>query len=639
MPTTSCPTCNAPVAPYGAGRGRPRVYCSDACRKRSSDVRTGHRRKKTYRVKNAKPIIGVDSETISDDEGYTTLTLIAASDGAYIENREGIDSQDALNFLCDRPGELWTFYGDYDVIQWLKDFSFDALDQLRREGYAYWHEFKVHHIPRRVFQVWNRETGKSAIVYDVWPFAQSSFVKWLRDWNLTDEDTIARIENMKGQRNNFSQVSDEDIRAYTFDEVRLIATGVAQLKERVIASGYIPARWLGPGAVAAKALRVHNVKAHYPIEHEAVRTAAETAYYGGRVETSLVGRFPDSVYYYDINSAYPDQATRLPCLAHGEWKRTTRFDRTRTQLLQVTWDMGPDRRWGPFPVRLAPGSPLRYPSIGSGWYWNVEIAPWVDKVRIRKGYEWVPDCDHVPMDWLREIYDKRRALKDEGNPAEYALKLILNSCYGKLAQRVGAAPYFNPEWAGIITAGCRGRLGEIIARYPDEVLLTATDGLLASIELPIETDNGKLGAWSVPDVFDWVDIWQPGFYLLSDNYVRTRGFSARDIDPEAFRNAWDTLDILGQVPVARRRVIGYRLATAWGKPDMVGRWLDSTAYVSFDPAPRRILAEKVGSYSRTNAPYIDDDPDDTWQFGQEILAARRDDRYLDDGIPLGMDAD
>lgn len=634
-----CERCGKPLAgPYTARRR----FCNDACRIQN------HKQDKR-RARNV--VLGVDSETVTDPDGRSRLVLVACSDGEHIAG-ERLGSSDAFEFLLSRHGQLWSFFVDYDVNFWLADLPQSALDRLRRTNWTRWQGYRVHHIPRRVFEVWHKRTKRYACVYDAFPYVQTSFVTWLRNWSLAPAPVVARIERMKTQRANFAGVNRARILRYTQDEVKYIAEGVTQLQERIVSAGLRPARWLGPGAVAARALRDHKTRDHFP---RRTHPKAEQAYFGGRIETAAVGLVQGPLHYYDIASAYPAAAEFLPCFRHGKWSVANgsrlQMDGRSVALLDVEWKPRRGVRrpvWGPFPVRLASGVPLRYPTHGRGIYWSPEVVPWLKSddyaVTVRRAWVWRQRCQHEPLAWVRELYQRRQTLKRAGDPAEYALKLVLNSIYGKFAQRVGQAPYRCVEYAGLITATTRGRLAPLLQLYGAGVLVVATDGIIMRDKLPADVLGNELGQWGDAGTFEWADIWQPGFYILADGSIRTRGFTRHDVDVEGLRREWRDKFMLGTAQVARRRVIGYRLATHQNRMGDFCKWLDETSTLYYWPMPRRLPvldhaeSNRRGIWYRTTAPGpARETQAELEQMKRDYDNERRNAAYADDGEPFGFD--
>ncbi len=106
-------------------------------------------------------------------------------------------------------------------------------------------------------------------------------------------------------------------------------------------------------------------------------------------------------------------------------------------------------------------------------------------------YRSAADADAAsPFEFVRELYDLRRDLKlkeiqGEGyDILELAIKLCLNSIYGKFAQRIGGSEFDAPSsvcpYYAAITAGCRRRVLEAALLDPEAVVMFATDGLVST---------------------------------------------------------------------------------------------------------------------------------------------------------------
>ena len=98
-----------------------------------------------------------------------------------------------------------------------------------------------------------------------------------------------------------------------------------------------------------------------------------------------------------------------------------------------------------------------------------------------------------PFEFVRDLFLKRRKIKERSERAgrydirEKAIKLALNSIYGKLAQSVGgdgeAPAVANPYYAAATTAYCRRRLIEAALIDPHAIVFFATDGIVSTREL------------------------------------------------------------------------------------------------------------------------------------------------------------
>lgn len=575
--------------------------------------------------------IGVDGE--GEDGRYT---LLAACDEngfeRFIEDREGLDTERCLRFLLSLPSKpfVFGFAFSYDVNMILSSLSHDELFTLAQWGRVFWKEWRIAHVPGKALTITHRATKKTCIVWDLYPWIQSSFVRMLEDFDLADTATLERISSMKDQRSDFSQVSMDLIRTYCLEECRLLSKAVKMLLDLITASGYKTNVFYSPGSLSAAVMKVHKVN-DFRLEGEGgvLRDAIDEGYVGARAEVAQVGPIEGPLYESDINSAYPAATAELPCFAHGVWRKYRKGRPvTDTTLIRVKWKTKPNVLWGPFPVRPRVGS-LRFPTSGEAWIWGREarIGETVcSSFEILGGWQYVPRCDHRPFAYIAELYDKRRALKDEGSPLEYVYKLILNSTYGKLAQR----PYGATDptwrylpWAGLITSTVRATLMEqIVAVGQSHVVLCATDCLITDKPLKVHV-GPELGAWTVHE-YSELFIAGPGFYEAREEgeilcgidrctdakhhhpKVRNRGISRVNVEFAELRAAWDKDGREGNVEIQTRRFIGYRQALQYKETaDLWRQFVDVPMKKTMTLEPRREWRTSDASSGKSKPPSED----------------------------------
>jgi hypothetical protein len=269
------------------------------------------------------------------------------------------------------------------------------------------------------------------------------------------------------------------------------------------------------------------------------------AYYGGRSEVFLQGFVGDCI-GYDINSAYPAEAAKLPSLV-GTWQRVRKYDpEAPVALWRVWWKHTDAVPVQPFPERYKQN--ITYPLDGLGWYWQDEVRAAIalhgDAIHVTNGYVYTPDEDVAPFGFVDDYYHLKAEAKANGRPEEKAYKLALNSLYGKLAQGTGyrdTVPWQRSYvWAGLITSGTRARLLEIAAHDPEAVCFMATDGITFQRDpaLPTSEALGALDRSEYPNLF----VAQSGIYCASDNdghdVFRARGFFPHEVDFDAIKNGW-----------------------------------------------------------------------------------------------------
>lgn len=154
---------------------------------------------------------------------------------------------------------------------------------------------------------------------------------------------------------------------------------------------------------------------------------------------------------------------------------------------------------------------------------NAAIDRWGSKVKVEATW-YLPEAKKSSMANLKQLYTARQALKKAGNPAEYGLKIGLNSVYGKLAQRVGSKPYHCLPWAGMITSHTRAEILRGIAHHEGDILALATDAIFARIPLPKLKLGSGLGQWKLERYKAFLCVMN-GFYSLDGTTPKhaTRG--------------------------------------------------------------------------------------------------------------------
>lgn len=157
---------------------------------------------------------------------------------------------------------------------------------------------------------------------------------------------------------------------------------------------------------------------------------------------------------------------------------------------------------------------------------------------IVEGWEYL-GSNGLPFQWVEQLYKQRQEWKAEGNPAQIALKLCLNSLYGKMAQRVGwdekknrIPPWHQLEWAGWVTAYTRSMLHSVMARIPfDKLVAVETDGVYTTLDpFTMGINNStELGGWEVTQ-YDEIIYIQSGLAFLRSGDTWTAKYRGLDRD-------------------------------------------------------------------------------------------------------------
>jgi hypothetical protein len=217
------------------------------------------------------------------------------------------------------------------------------------------------------------------------------------------------------------------------------------------------------------------------------------------------------------------------------------FSNTRSGVLPFFW--------------RSPTGAIFYPWRGSGWYWTPELYAAYDaltagaiagEMEIARTYVWEPDGEPVyPFAFVTQAYEQRRTWKLEKVGAEKALKLAMNSLYGKCAQHSGAkgkAPAFHQlEWAGYITSTTRAQLFRAACEAGPALIGLATDGVFSTQPIPSLAIGSGLGEWEYHEHTGGTFV-QSGVYWLDEADGTTtafsRGFDKGSLDRKKIVRAW-----------------------------------------------------------------------------------------------------
>ena len=119
--------------------------------------------------------------------------------------------------------------------------------------------------------------------------------------------------------------------------------------------------------------------------------------------------------------------------------------------------------------------------------------------RILEGYQFVPNSDIKPYrEFIKNLYENRLKLKQENNPLQKPVKIILNSIYGKTGQKINRIieNLLNPVIFAIITGFARTQLYDFVMKNNLEkhVVAFVTDSVCVTKKL--NNNSKKLGKFS-----------------------------------------------------------------------------------------------------------------------------------------------
>ena len=491
-----------------------------------------------------------------------------------------------------------------------------------------WEGYTISYFPKKILTLEKEGyNGKPWIrkVLDVWGYCQSSFVNACIAWQVATPEEMAEIEEGKGNRDVFSWTDLPYITKYNqweLEKIVILAQKIFTGIDDACRIAELPIRpsgqdLYGPGAIARKLLKKldwPNCLGRTEIPSKAMESFLDTvemadgqqkeylkafpiiaSYYGGRIEAACTGRLKKA-YDYDLHSAYPSAIVRLPFIPKKMvWKKFSNpiqglnwvAAKRPIGMFYVMWKFPNGWNWYPFPTRQKKYHNVFYPADGQGWICGPELFAALDTIPEAEKYIYVYRAWTIPGAYgfgggekplpeeikspvskhIENMYTVRANIKKQQPGAQLALKLILNSMYGKLLQQIGASiakpGLFHDLVASWITSWTRAMIYRGIAphRKGKTIVSIQTDGILTKKKLDLPLSPG-LADWEFEELHDYRQV-LPGLYDYDDGKggrkVRRRGFP-KTFD---FEKAWATCHDFGaKYNVRFQTFLGRRLYLA-----------------------------------------------------------------------------
>lgn len=543
------------------------------------------RRKHRPKLADA-PFLAWDGEGYTDDNGKHHYMLWGCKT-EHVRSSQ-LDWQDCFPLLLKHPNEINIIYGgDYDIVKMIQSMPLERRHRIMHGKWTRYGGYNIQWIRRKMLRIKDINTGQTATLYDVLPFFQTTFVEACREY-LGDDETLREMHKMKLQRDKFA-LDDPAVLGYWRSELEYLEELMTLFRELLADVDLVPSRgWYGPGAIANRVMRTHEMRRFYGGVPEHITDLAERAYYGGRFEQFKIGRF-EHAYEYDIRSAYPSAIAKLPDFSNVQWEHKQDCSEASIMpfgLYCVSWKIrGTGRSVGPFPWRAKDGA-IYFPLVGTeSWYWGIELLAAMKTYSkwITIHEAWIPKLgNRQPFPWVPEMYDQRAHMKASGNPAEKGLKLALNSLYGKVAQSIGAIEHegqwrkptwHHALWAGWITAYTRAMIMKAIGEQSGSLIAIETDAVFVSRKLDLDIGFG-LGQWERTDLDSILYVRSGIYHAILDGglkKLKSRGIESSYVYDE---NYW--LDVFKKLPhetvtiTTRTRRFGTDLRQPW----RFGNWYE-----------------------------------------------------------------
>jgi len=466
-----------------------------------------------------RDIHALDTETYNGD-----IFLIADSDGRFLDK---ITPKSVISWLFSKKYQgTWNFFYNlgYDAEVILKllgktlfSYRFTRKLEFQFEG------FKLEYFPNKSLRI--KKGHHSVAFYDIAQFFGSSLVDAYHNniGNLSDD--YLEIKNNRSQFTlRYYNHNKKKIRNYCITDCILTKKLAAKWIELFFAAfSFYPAKWPSSGYLAEKVLINNGV--FFPkfnsIPYE-IQDLAFRSYFGGRFEIIKRG-FVGKAFLYDINSAYPYAIANLPDLNNGKWiKKKAIHKDSKLGFFKILCNIPDDKYIPPFAFRA--NNNIVFPSGKFITYCTLsELQACKDDslYRILEGYQFIANSDIYPYrKFIENLYDKRLKLKQQNNPLQTPIKIILNSIYGKTGQKVNRVMgnLFNPVIFLYITGFARAQLYDFVRKngLDKEIIAFATDSVCTTKQLDI--DSTKLGDFSFEGQSDDTFYLQNGFYRFAEKW-------------------------------------------------------------------------------------------------------------------------
>ncbi len=429
-------------------------------------------------------------------------------------------------------------------------------------GGSYDVQWILDHAAKRGLEIWAHFSGSSAIIVEIrkgnhrWLFLDSYYLLKAplrkiaamigRDKGGV-EDTGKNREEVKAY---FRDVPIAELRDYNRGDCVNLYDAIAQFEERLISLGGELRMTLA--SCAMNLFRRKYLKHIIPIV-PSINIAARAAYTASRCE--VLNKSCQEGFDYDINSSFP-AAMLLPQPGKAI-RRGRKLPKQGPFLIHARFWV-PDVLIPPLPYRMEKDRRIYFP-VGTwdGWITDIDLqlleSIGGDLEHIHEAIQFEPIDDLAG--YATTLYEMRRKAGDEA--LKYILKILLNSLYGKFAEKAEKTtiiinpaerpkppaqmlkpgvwmlvekkdvPHAHVPLACHITSIARRSLYEQMARCK-EVYYCDTDGFVAGAKDVLEVSD-KLGALKLEATVKNGMFLAPKLYTIEkkdgSRIIKAKGFS------------------------------------------------------------------------------------------------------------------
>ena len=364
------------------------------------------------------------------------------------------------------------------------------------------------------FLTLKHKSGKKLTISDSMAWFPGSLKNVASAYFGEDLQKYARPEYL-GKRTPQTQEELNGFTAYA-EQDAIIQFHLTRLIYAHCTEGNVPMS-LTPAQLAGKVFLKHYLTDRIFLPNWKLLDFIAKTYHGA--EFTAFGRgFFEKIFYYDINSLYPDAAIKVPLnFSNTELKKITLEDieHGACGFVGCKFEFDEDEMYPCLPqYRTLEDAPkMVFPRRGISYCTTEELKLALEKgCNIHKimAYGWQPeeiDIKHPLGDYMKDIYSKKNSLDNikkerelsraEGNKRQY-YKLLLNSLIGKFCQRNSiwlenrevAGQLFKPDFGSLILSKSRAMINQLISRHG--AVYSDTDCLMTRHSLPTGTGMGEL---------------------------------------------------------------------------------------------------------------------------------------------------
>ena len=589
---------------------------------------------------NEVRILAADTETENGD-----IFLLALSNGARLEY-PNITFESVARFLLSYEGYLLFFHNlQYDaecILKLLPEESLKRYLKTKNLRFEY-NGYVIRYIPKRRLTI---SKGRHSIsCYDTAQFYDNNdFVTAYREH--IGKPLPQEYLEMKDKRKFFCsrhfQRHKKQLRRYIIQDCKLTeALAINWVETFRKQFGFVVGKWISAGYLAEKVL-IRN-KISIPFFHEIpydVQDLAWMSFYGGRFELLIKG-FIGECWLYDINSAYPYALSKIPDITSGKWIEGKKKIHPKAALgfYRILAHVDDSVRVAPFPFRTK-NNMIMFPVGEFETYVTLEELKAVESdnrisCKILDSWQFIPDkdCPYPFKDFIEEQYNKRLELKEKGDQLERAIKIVLNSMYGKMAQRVNnrIGNLFSPVIASFITGYTRAQLYRFVREHnlEEHVVAFATDSIAVKKEVS-NLNSKELGEMKLDKHATDVIFLSNGFYRFNGKWKqRGVGYDRKKKIEIEHLDTWITEDGQLYIKVKTTKTTHIKGGITYNKIKDIGKIEADTREINLNSDKKRFWPGDLTSLkeetSCNSAPWnaneiadiIAKRPDVTWEDEQE----------------------